>query len=146
MKPRFNVYELSKDSYKALIALEQTFANSSIEQPLRELVKLRASQINGCAFCINMHWKDLRKGGETEQRLYGLDAWEESPYYTDRERAALAWCEAVTRIADSHAPDHVYDRVAGVLSPQEISDLTILVAAINAWNRLAIPARTQPIG
>jgi AhpD family alkylhydroperoxidase len=96
MHPRFDPAKSSPRSYKALYALELTLAESSIELPLRELVKLRASQLNGCAFCIDMHWKDARAGGESEQRLYGLSAWEESPYYTDRERAALLWCEAVT--------------------------------------------------
>ena len=107
-------------------------------------MKLRASQINGCAYCIDMHWKDARANEETEQRLYGLDAWQESPYYSDRERAALAWCEAVTCIADTHAPDTVYEKVRQHFSEKEIADLTLAIASINAWNRLAISFRAVP--
>src|SRR5262250_2940203 len=103
-----------------------------------------ASQINGCAYCIDMHWKDLRAIGENEQRLYGLDAWAESPYYTDRERAALAWTEAVTRVADTHVPDEVYEEVRKHFTEKELADLTLAVAAINAWNRLAISLRAEP--
>jgi AhpD family alkylhydroperoxidase len=144
MEARFNVPKLAGGAYKALVALEAYLAQSSIEKPLRELVKLRASQVNGCGYCIDMHWKDARADGETEQRLYGLDAWEESPYYTDRERAALAWTEACTLITDGHVSDAVYDRARAQFSEQEMADLTVLVAAINAWNRIAIPARTVP--
>src|SRR5262249_47778671 len=108
------------------------------------LIKLRVSQINGCAYCIDMHWKDLRALGESEQRLYGLDAWEESPYYTDRERAALAWAEAVTNIGEAHAPDAVYEATRKVFNEKEIGDLTIAIAMNNTWNRLAIPARSEP--
>ena len=144
MKPRIDMSRYAHDAYKAMLGLEKYLASSSIEKPLRELVKLRASQINGCAYCIDMHWKDARAGGETEQRLYGLDAWEESPYYTDRERAALAWTEAVTRVADTHVPDGVYDAARAQLAEAELVDLTWLVAAINAWNRLAIAMRTEP--
>ncbi|HYY69312.1 MAG TPA: carboxymuconolactone decarboxylase family protein [Terriglobales bacterium] len=108
------------------------------------MIKLRASQINGCAYCIDMHWKDLRAIGEQEQRLNGLDAWEESPYYSDRERAALAWTEAVTDIRNGHVPDQVYEEAAKQFSAKELADLTLAVAAINAWNRLAIAARAVP--
>jgi AhpD family alkylhydroperoxidase len=108
------------------------------------LVKLRASQINGCAYCIDMHWKDLRALGETEQRLYSLDAWRECPFYSDRERAALEWTEAVTLIADGQAPDSVYEIVRPHFTDKELADLTLLVATINAWNRLSIAARTTP--
>ena len=101
---RIDFYGVCPDGYKAMIALEQYVASSSIEKKLFHLVKLRASQVNGCAFCIDMHWKDLRVLGEPEQRLYGLDAWEESPYYTQRERAAMAWTEAVTNLHDGHVP------------------------------------------
>ena len=141
MQQRFAPAKLSGRSYKALYALELTLAESSIERPLRELVKLRASQMNGCAYCIDMHWKDARLAGETEQRLYGLSAWEESPYYTDRERAALAWCEAVTHL-HAGVPDGAYERARAALSEQEVSDLTCVIATINAWNRLAVSART----
>lgn len=143
MQARFDPAKSSPRSYKALYALELTLAESSIELPLRELVKLRASQLNGCAFCIDMHWKDARAGGESEQRLYGLSAWEESPYYTDRERAALLWCEAVTHLHAGHVPDAVYEKVRAELSEQEISDLTCVIVTINAWNRLAVSARTR---
>ncbi len=108
------------------------------------LVRLRASEINGCAYCIDMHWKDLRSSGETEQRLYGLDAWEESPYYTDRERAALAWTEAVTNLKDGRVPDEAYEKVRTVFTEKELADLTLGIAAINAWNRMNIAARTVP--
>jgi AhpD family alkylhydroperoxidase len=125
-------------------ALDTYLGNSGLERPLLLLVQLRASQLNGCAFCIDMHWKDLRAIDETEQRLYGLDAWRESPYYTDRERAALAWVEAVTFIADGHASDSIYDEVKGHFSEKALADLTLAVATINAWNRLAIAARLVP--
>lgn len=115
-----------------------------LEHSLLHLVKLRVSQMNGCAFCIDMHWKDLRAAGESEQRLYSLDAWEEGPFYTDRERAALEWAEAVTRVADTHVPDAVYERVRPFFSASELSNLTLAVATINAWNRLAISARAEP--
>src|SRR6266487_415365 len=124
MQPRINASALSPDGYKALLGVERYLRTCGLEAPLRHLVKLRASQINGCAYCIDMHWKDARAGGESEQRLYGLDAWEESPYYNDRERAALRWTEAVTRVADDHVPDHVFDQVRSHLSEQEIADLT----------------------
>ena len=107
------------------------------------MIKLRASQVNGCAYCIDMHWKDLRAIGESEQRLYGLDAWRESPYYSDRERAALAWTEAVTLITEGHVPDAVYQEVRPHFSDKELADLTLAVATINAWNRLAIASRTE---
>jgi AhpD family alkylhydroperoxidase len=106
-------------------------------------VRLRVSQINGCAYCIDMHWKDLRARGENEQRLYGLDAWEESPYYTERERAALAWAEAVTKIREGHVPDAVWEQVRQHFTEKEIADLTLAVGAINVWNRLAISARAE---
>jgi AhpD family alkylhydroperoxidase len=129
---------------KALMALENQIQSSGLEQSLIELVKTRASQINGCAFCINMHTQDARKRGESEQRLYLLNAWRESPCYTDRERAALAWTEAVTLISDTHAPDGVYDEVRAHFSEAETVNLTMLIATINAWNRLAISFRSVP--
>jgi AhpD family alkylhydroperoxidase len=144
MKPRANFYQAAPETIKALIALETQVQASGLEQPLIELVKTRASQINGCAFCINLHAQDARKNGETEQRLYLLDAWHESPVYTDRERAALAWCEAVTLISETHAPDDVYDEVRKHFSEVETVNLTTLIATINAWNRLAISFRALP--
>jgi len=138
MKPRMNFYQAAPDTIKALTALETQVQSSGLEQSLIELVKTRASQINGCAFCINMHTQDARKHGETERRLYLLNAWRESPLYTDRERAALAWTEAVTLIADTHAPDDLYQGVRKHFSDAETVNLTMLIGAINAWNRLAI--------
>jgi AhpD family alkylhydroperoxidase len=117
---------------------------SGLGEPLINLLSLRASQINGCAYCIDMHWKDLRAAGESEQRLYGLDAWEESPYYTERERAALAWTEAVTNVREGHVSDEVYERVRKLFTEKELADLTLAVVAINGWNRLNIASRTVP--
>jgi AhpD family alkylhydroperoxidase len=142
MQERFNGMRLVPDGYKAMLGLEEYLHHSSLEQNLIHLIKLRASQINGCAYCIDMHWKDLRALGETEQRLYGLDAWRESPYYTDRERAAFGWTEAVTLISQDHAPDDAYETVRQQFSEKEIADLTFAIVTINAWNRLAIAART----
>jgi AhpD family alkylhydroperoxidase len=142
MQVRFNGARLSPDGYKAMLGLEEYLHRSGLEPNLLHLIKLRASQINGCAYCIDMHWKDLRAIGETEQRLYGLDAWRESPYYTDRERAAFAWTEAVTLITQGHVPDEVYETVRQQFSEKEIADLTFAIVTINAWNRLAISART----
>ena len=144
MKPRMNFQQAAPDTVKALIALETQIQSSGLEQSLIELVKTRASQINGCAYCINMHTQDARKHGETEQRLYLLNAWREAPAYTDRERAALAWTEAVTQISDTHAPDDLYNEVRAHFSDAETVNLTMLIATINAWNRLAIAFRAIP--
>src|ERR1700744_3757317 len=144
MKPRMNYFQAAPETIKAMMALENQIQSSGLEKSLMELVKIRASQINGCAFCINMHTQDARKRGETEQRIYLLDAWRESPCYTDRERAALAWTEAVTLIAETHAPDDVYNEVRAHFSEAETVNLTMLIGAINAWNRLAISFRAVP--
>ena len=144
MKARFNGATLAAGGYKAMLGLEQYLHSCGLEVKLIHLVKLRASQLNGCAYCIDMHWKDLRAAGESEQRLYGLDAWQEAPYYSDRERAALAWTEAVTNLHDGHVPDAAYDAVRSQFSEKEIADLTVAIATINAWNRLAIASRTTP--
>ena len=141
MKPRMNFYQAAPDTIKALGALEAQVQASGLEQSLIELVKTRASQINGCAYCIYVHTADARKLGETEQRLYLLSAWRESPLYTDRERAALAWTEAVTLIADTHAPDDLYEELRAHFSEPEMVNLTMLIGAINAWNRIAISFR-----
>ena len=141
MKPRMNFYQAAPDTIKALSALEAQIQASGLDKSLIELVKTRASQINGCAFCINMHTQDARKLGETEQRLYMLSAWRESPLYTDRERAALAWTDAVTLIADTHAPDDLYEELRAHFSEAEMVNLTMLIGAINAWNRIAISFR-----
>ncbi len=126
-----------------MLGLEQYIRQSGLEESLILLIKLRASQINGCAYCIDMHWKDARALGETEQRLYGLDAWREVAYYTERERAALAWTEAVTLIAEGHVPDSVYEEVKPHFSEKELADLTLAVATINAWNRIATASRAE---
>jgi AhpD family alkylhydroperoxidase len=139
-----NYFQVAPDTVKALVALENQIQASGLEQSLIELVKTRASQINGCAFCINMHTQDARKRGETEQRLYLLDAWREAPHYTDRERAALAWTEAVTLISETHAPDDVYNEVRAHFSEAETVNLTMLIATINSWNRLSISFRAIP--
>lgn len=144
MESRFDYAKTAPAGYKAMLGLEQYLHTCGLEESLIHLVKLRASQINGCAFCIDMHWKDLRALDETEQRLYSLDAWRECPYYTDRERAALSWTEALTLIADTHVPGSVYDEVRPHFNDKELSDLTIAVMTINAWNRLAISARAVP--
>jgi AhpD family alkylhydroperoxidase len=143
MQPRID-RKVAPGAYQAMLGLETYLHQSGLELSLLHLIKLRASQINGCAYCIDMHWKDLRAIGENEQRLYGLDAWEESPYYTDRERAALAWTEAVTRVSESHVPDEVYEEVRPHFTEKELADLTLAVATINAWNRLAIAFRSEP--
>ena len=129
---------------RAMAGIGQYLQGCGLEQSLLNLVWLRATQINGCAFCIDMHWKDLRVMGESEQRLYGLDAWRESPYYSERERAALAWTDAVTLVATTHVPDDVYDEVRQRFHEKELADLTLAVATINAWNRLAIASRAVP--
>jgi AhpD family alkylhydroperoxidase len=142
MEPRIDI-NVAPGIYQAMRGLETYLHQSGLETSLLLLVKLRASQINGCAYCIDMHWKDLRAAGESEQRLYGLDAWDESPYYTARERAALAWTEAVTLIREGHVSDEVYARVKPHFSDKELADLTLAVATINAWNRLAIASRAE---
>jgi AhpD family alkylhydroperoxidase len=144
MEPRLDYQAQAAGVYKAMRGLESYLHTCGLEDGLIHLVKLRASQLNGCAYCIDMHWKDLRAAGENEQRLYGLDAWHESPYYTERERAALTWTEAVTRITDGHVSDEDYEAVKGHFDGKELADLTFAIATINAWNRLAIAARTVP--
>jgi AhpD family alkylhydroperoxidase len=144
MEARIDYMKVGRGVYEAMLGLEKYLHQSGLEEKLLVLIKLRVSQINGCAYCIDMHWKDLRELGETEQRLYGLDAWEESPYYTDRERAALAWAEAVTNIKETHAPDDVYQQMRKYFNEKELADLTLAISAINAWNRLSISARTVP--
>jgi AhpD family alkylhydroperoxidase len=139
-----NYYQAAPDTLKALMALEAQIRGSGLEQSLIELVKTRASQINGCAYCIHMHTQDARKHGETEQRLYLLNAWREAPVYTNRERAALAWTEAVTLISETHAPDDVYNEVRANFSEAETVNLTMLIATINTWNRLSISFRAVP--
>jgi AhpD family alkylhydroperoxidase len=140
---RLSAAAIAPDGYKTLSGVETYLRQCSLEMPLIELVKMRSSQINGCAFCLDKHSKDARRAGESEQRLYLLDAWEEASIYTPRERAALTWTDAVTRIADTHAPDAAYDALRPHFSDKEIVDLTILVGMINLWNRIAIGFRYQ---
>ena len=144
MEIRFDYHDGSQGLFRAMAGLEEYLNNCSIEHRLLHLIKLRASQINGCAYCLDMHWKDLKAIGEDEQRMYELNAWRESPFYTERERAALDWTESVTCVATTHVPDDVYERVEKQFSKQEIADLTGAIATINAWNRLAIASRAEP--
>jgi len=144
MEPRIHFPKFGMGAFQAMLGVEKYLQGCGIETGLLDLIRLRASQINGCAYCIDMHWKDLRAAGETEQRLYGLDAWEESPYYSDRERAALLWTEAVTNVQDGHVPDAVYEQVRKHFTEAELPDLTLAITAINSWNRMNIAARTVP--
>ena len=139
-----NLRQTFPEGYDAMFALSRATHGSGLEKGLLELVNVRASQLNGCAFCLDMHTKDARANGETEQRLYSLDAWRETPFYTNRERAALAWTEAVTRITEGHVPDDLYEDVRQHFSEKELVDLTLAVVAINGWNRLSISFRTVP--
>ena len=143
MQPRINT-SVSPGALKAMLGLESYLHQSGLDSAFLDLIRLRVSQINGCAYCIDMHWKDLRAAGETEQRLYGLDAWRESPYYTERERAALSWAEAVTGITDGHVPDEVFEEAHRHFNDEELANLTLGVVAINGWNRLNIAFRTTP--
>lgn len=140
---RLDYGKASPGAMRAMIGLEAHVGKSGLDVSLLELVKTRASQLNGCAFCLDMHTKDARAAGETEQRLYGLSAWREAPFYTDRERAALAWTEAITFVADGHVPDDVYEEVQRYFDETELVDLTLAIVAINGWNRLAIAFRSE---
>ena len=144
MTPRLaNPMKAAPDGYKAMMALEAAIKASTLEPSLIELVKMRASQINGCAFCLHMHATDARKAGESEMRLYLLNAWRESSLYTPRERAALTWTESLTLIAETGAPDEDWEEVKAHFDEAELANLSLLIGAINAWNRLAIGARMQ---
>jgi AhpD family alkylhydroperoxidase len=144
MEPRIDARRYAEGAGKAMMALEKYLDECGLDHKLIHLLKMRASQINGCAYCIDMHSKDARSLGETEQRLYELDAWRETPFYTDRERAALAWIEAVTLVSQTHVPDAAYEEVRKQFSEKEIVDLTYVASTINAWNRLAISLRAVP--
>jgi AhpD family alkylhydroperoxidase len=144
MEPRISFYKAAPGVIKAMRGIEEYIHSTTLEGPLIELVKMRASQINGCAYCLDMHSKDARAAGETEQRLYSLPAWRESPFYTDRERAALEWTEALTLIADTHAPDVVYEQVRVHFDEEELVNLTLVITSINSWNRFAIGFRAEP--
>jgi AhpD family alkylhydroperoxidase len=144
MKARLNPYQASPETMKAMMVLENHVRESGLDPTIVELVKIRASQINGCAFCIDMHTHDARGNGEVEERIYLLDAWREAPHYTARERAALAWTEALTLVAQSHVPDAVYAEAREQFAENELVKLTLLVTTINAWNRIAIGFRSAP--
>ncbi len=143
MKQRINAFEKSQGAMKAMIGLEVYLAKTSLEKNLLHLLKYRVSQINGCAYCLDMHSKDLRAAGETEQRLFVLDAWREAPFYSERERAALLWAESLTKITEGHVPDAVFEEVSKEFSEEELIDLTLAVTTINSWNRIAIAFRTE---
>jgi AhpD family alkylhydroperoxidase len=143
-EPRIAYYKLAPDGIKHLQALERYLADCGLEKSLIELVKLRASQINGCAYCLDLHSKDALAGGETPQRLVALAAWQETPFFSDRERAALAWCETVTRISETRAPDADYQAVRGHFDEAELVNLTLAITTINTWNRIAISFRSVP--
>jgi AhpD family alkylhydroperoxidase len=144
MPARLNYAKAFPEGVHAVLNLEKVVRSSGLEPALLELVKIRASQLNGCAYCLDMHSKDARAAGETEQRLYTLSAWEEAPFYTPRERAALAWTEAITNIQQGHAPDAVYEEVRKQFSEAELVRLTLAIAQINVWNRIAIGFRAEP--
>lgn len=144
MKERLNYATVSPHALKAMLELEKFVAASGLERSLYELVKIRASQINGCAYCIDMHTKDARKADESEQRLYALNAWRETPFFTDRECAALEWTESLTLISENDVPDSLYDEVRKHFDEKEMVALSIAIVAINGWNRLAIGFRTVP--
>ncbi len=143
MTPRIDLAKVAPGAYRAMLGLEKYLHESGLETSLLDLVRMRASQINGCAFCLDMHSKDARATGETEQRLYLLNAWREAPFYSERERAALAWTEALTLVADKHVPDEVYDEVRQHFSEEELVNLSLAIIAINGWNRLAISFRSE---
>jgi AhpD family alkylhydroperoxidase len=144
MKSRIDYTKVSPKALQPLFALQASIESSGLEPRLLKLVEMRASQINGCAFCLDMHSKDARAAGETEQRLYVLDAWREAPFYSDRERAALAWTEALTRVTDGHVPDEVFVEASAHFTEPELVSLSLAVSAINTWNRLSIAFRAEP--
>jgi AhpD family alkylhydroperoxidase len=141
MEPRIDHTKVSPQAFQAMLGLEKYVRTSGLEHSLLELVKMRASQLNGCAYCLDMHSKDALAAGETAQRLFLLDAWREAPMYTDRERAALAWTEAVTHVSQDHVPDDVFEAARAQFDEKELVDLTMAVVAINGWNRLSIAFR-----
>lgn len=146
MKERIDLMHVNPGVIHAMLGLERQVEKGGLDTKLLDLVRMRASQINGCAYCLDMHSKDARANGDTEQRLYGLNAWRETPYYSERERAALEWTEALTLVADSRVPDDVFERVRAQFSEDELVHLSLAVVAINGWNRLNVAARTVPGG
>jgi AhpD family alkylhydroperoxidase len=141
---RIDVTKVSPAAYKAVAALQFYVDQSGLDEKLRELIKIRASQINGCAYCLAMHTRDARKHGETDERMHLLNAWREAPIYTPKERAALEWVEAITLIGEGHVPDEVFEKVRSQFSEKELVDLTAAAVAINSWNRIAIAFRVPP--
>jgi len=144
MKARIDLTHVTPGIIHAMLGLERQVRQAGFDHRLLDLVRMRASQINGCSYCLDMHSKDARANGETEQRLYGLAAWRDAPYYSARERAALEWTEALTLVSETHAPDDVFERVRAEFSEGEVMHLTLAIVAINGWNRLNIAARTAP--
>lgn len=144
MKERLNYFQIAPDALKGMLEIEKYVHGSGLEKTLYELVKTRASQINGCAYCLDMHTKDARMAGETEQRLYALNVWQETPFYSERERAALEWTEALTLISENDVPDLLYEATRKYFNEKEIVALTMAIVAINGWNRLAISLRNVP--
>jgi AhpD family alkylhydroperoxidase len=144
MKARIDLMRVTPGVIQAMLGLERQVRQAGFDHKLLDLVRMRASQINGCAYCLDMHSKDARANGETEQRLYGLDAWRETPYYSARERAALEWTEALTLVSETRVPDDVYERVREQFSEDELVHLSLAIVAINGWNRLNVAARTVP--
>ena len=145
MQPRIDfTQKAAAGAVKAMMGLEIYLRHSGLEESLLHLIKTRVSQINGCAYCIDMHTKDARASGDTEQRLYALNAWRETPFFSERERAALEWAETLTLISTNHVPDELYERVREHFSEEELISLTLGVVAINGWNRIAIPFRSVP--
>ena len=146
MNARIDLMHVNPGIIQAMLGLERQVRHAGLEERLLDLVRMRASQINGCSYCLDMHSKDARANGETEQRLYGLSAWRETPYYSERERAALEWTEALTLVSESHVPDAVFERVREQFSEDELAHLSLAIVAINGWNRLNVAARTVPGG
>ncbi len=144
MQARIDLMHVNPGVVQVMLGLERQVRQAGLDHKLLDLVRMRASQINGCAYCLDMHSKDARAKGETEQRLYGLDAWRETPYFSDRERAALEWTEALTLVAETRVPDDVYERVREQFSEDELVHLSLAIVAINGWNRLNVAARTVP--
>src|SRR5436190_11591945 len=144
MEARIDLRQVNPGIIHAMLGLERQVRQGGLDSTLLDLVRMRASQINGCAYCLDMHSKDARANGETEQRLYALDAWRETPYYSARERAALEWTEALTLVSETRVPDDVYERVREQFSQDELVHLSLAIVAINGWNRLNIAARTVP--
>ena len=144
MKQRLDYSQIAPEALKGMLELEKYVSNSGLEKTLYELVKIRASQINGCAYCLDMHTKDARKAGETEQRLFTLSAWRETPFYSERERAAFQWTEALTLISENNVSDSLFNSVSKHFDQEELVALTMAIVAINGWNRLAIGFRTVP--